>query len=87
MNVADIFVQLLLMACGLLSVGALTATATPSSSSLRPVVDAYTHAIVSRYPHNRYVVGPDAKYVFIPLSYLPDWLSDWLLRVLGRLIA
>ncbi|CAG5135600.1 unnamed protein product [Candidula unifasciata] len=65
----------------------LTATATPTSSSLRPVIDAYTHAIVSRYPHTRYVVGTDARFVFIPLSYLPDWMSDLVLRLMAKFIS
>ena len=30
----------------------------------------------------RYVVGKDAKYLFIPLQALPEWLGDWILRMM-----
>jgi len=35
------------------------------------VTNAMIHAILAKQPKNRYVVGYDAKYVFLPLSYLP----------------
>ncbi|XP_059139305.1 17-beta-hydroxysteroid dehydrogenase type 6-like [Physella acuta] len=47
---------------------------------LQPVVDAMTHALTARFPRTRYVVGNFAKYFYIPLSYLPDWLSDWVVK-------
>jgi retinol dehydrogenase-16 len=43
------------------------------------VVDAYQHATLGLFPRARYVVGMDAKYVFLPLTVMPEWLSDWLL--------
>lgn len=50
-----------------------------SSTTIDHVIDAYVHAITARYPRTRYVVGIDAKYVYIPLSFLPDWLTDFLI--------
>ncbi len=43
------------------------------------VVDAYVHALLGRYPRARYVVGKDAKYLWLVLQWVPEWLSDWLL--------
>jgi len=46
------------------------------------VADAYQHALLGKYPRTRYVVGMDAEFFWIPLSYLPEWLADFLLRLL-----
>jgi len=43
------------------------------------VVDAYQHALLGTYPRARYLVGFDAKFIWMPLQYLPEWLGDWLL--------
>jgi len=40
-------------------------------SDLSQVIQAYEHAILSRYPRNRYIVGWDAKFLYLPLSWLP----------------
>uniref|UniRef100_A0A0B7BNQ6 Uncharacterized protein n=1 Tax=Arion vulgaris TaxID=1028688 RepID=A0A0B7BNQ6_9EUPU len=50
-----------------------------SSPDTHKVVDAYIAAITSVYPRPRYVVGFDAKLVYIPLSFLPEWCVDWFL--------
>nr|XP_039273973.1 LOW QUALITY PROTEIN: retinol dehydrogenase 7-like [Styela clava] len=44
---------------------------TVASPRLELVVDAYEHALFGKYPNNRYVVGNDAKFFFIPVSWLP----------------
>ncbi len=49
------------------------------SQGISPVVDAYVHAVVGKFPRARYVVGLDAKFLFKPLSYMPESISDWLL--------
>jgi len=56
-------------------------TAFEKTGSLRPndVIDAYEHALLGWFPRTRYVVGNDAKFIFVPLSVLPEWLSDFLL--------
>ncbi|KAH9498882.1 Retinol dehydrogenase 7 [Bulinus truncatus] len=41
------------------------------------VVDAYIHGLTSRFPRTRYGVGGDAKYFYVPMSYLPTWFTDW----------
>jgi len=43
------------------------------------VVDVYEEAILCRFPKIRYVVGNDAKFIFVPLQSLPEWLGDFLL--------
>jgi len=49
------------------------------STNPTPIVDAYVHAVLGRYPRARYVVGNDAKFIYLPIQALPEWLSDWLL--------
>jgi len=44
------------------------------------VVEAYEHALLGRFPRARYLVGRDAKFVYLPLQWLPEWLGDWLMR-------
>jgi retinol dehydrogenase-16 len=48
------------------------------------VVDAYEHALLSRHPRPRYVVGIDAWFLGIPGQSLPEWISDWLVNILDR---
>lgn len=45
------------------------------------VVDAYVDAITSFYPRPRYVVGNDAKFFFVPLSFMPEWFVDGFLNM------
>lgn len=56
-----------------------SAMQTFSSPDTYKVVDAYVSALTSLYPRPRYVVGTDAKFVFVPLSFLPEWLGDYFL--------
>ena len=42
-----------------------------ASSNINPVVSAYKHALFAKYPYNRYVIGWEAKLVYLPLSWLP----------------
>jgi len=42
------------------------------------VVDAYQHALFGTYPRARYVVGFDAKYIWLVLQWMPEWLGDWI---------
>jgi len=41
------------------------------------VVDAYQHALLGHFPRARYMIGTYAKYVFMPMQWLPEWLGDW----------
>ena len=47
------------------------------------VVDAYVDAKLGRYPRARYLVGLDARFLFRPLTWVPEWLGDWVLARLG----
>ncbi|XP_045168721.2 17-beta-hydroxysteroid dehydrogenase type 6-like [Mercenaria mercenaria] len=47
-----------------------------ASSKVNEVVEAYIDAIISQFPKSRYLVGFDAKFIFRPLSMLPEWISD-----------
>nr|CAB3225316.1 D-beta-hydroxybutyrate dehydrogenase, mitochondrial-like [Phallusia mammillata] len=51
-----------------------------SSEQFDLVVDAMAHALTAKYPKERYVIGDDAKYFFVPLSYLPCKLQIWILE-------
>lgn len=42
------------------------------------VTNSIEHALKSCYPRKRYVVGWDAKFLFIPVSYLPSWVFDYI---------
>jgi len=52
------------------------------SNNFEPVVDAYEHALLGLYPRARYMVGKDAKFFFLPIQWLPEWLGDF---ILGKL--
>ncbi|XP_021061273.1 17-beta-hydroxysteroid dehydrogenase type 6 [Mus pahari] len=49
------------------------------STNLSLVTDCMEHALTSTHPRTRYSAGWDAKFFFIPLSYLPTSLVDYLL--------
>ncbi|XP_054984311.1 retinol dehydrogenase 16-like [Sorex araneus] len=44
------------------------------------VTDCMEHALISCHPRTRYSAGWDAKFNFIPLSYMPTFLVDALLK-------
>jgi NAD(P)-dependent dehydrogenase (short-subunit alcohol dehydrogenase family) len=50
-----------------------------ASPRVDDVVDAYQHALLGTYPRARYLVGFDAKFIWMPLQWMPEWLGDWLL--------
>jgi len=50
-----------------------------SSPRVDDVVDAYHHALLGLFPRARYVVGKDAKFIWLPLQWMPEWLGDWIL--------
>ncbi|CAI5439195.1 unnamed protein product [Caenorhabditis angaria] len=47
-----------------------------SNKDVYLVVDAYYHAITSKWPRSRYQVGWDSILCFIPFSYLPTGMQD-----------
>uniref|UniRef100_A0ABM5FP07 Retinol dehydrogenase 16-like n=1 Tax=Pogona vitticeps TaxID=103695 RepID=A0ABM5FP07_9SAUR len=47
--------------------------------NLSPVTDCMEHALTSCYPRSRYTAGWDAKLFFIPLSYLPASVGDFVM--------
>ena len=57
-----------------------------SSKHTSDVVDAYVDALTSKFPRARYVVGWDARLLFVPLSFLPEWISDWVLNTLENFL-
>jgi len=44
------------------------------------VVDVYEHAVLAVRPRARYVVGHDARFLWLPIQALPEWLGDSVLR-------
>lgn len=46
---------------------------------LMKVVDCMEHAISAVHPRTRYSPGWDAKFFWLPLSYMPTFISDYLL--------
>ncbi|XP_053413544.1 17-beta-hydroxysteroid dehydrogenase type 6-like isoform X1 [Nycticebus coucang] len=49
------------------------------STNLNLVTDCMEHALTSVHPRTRYSAGWDAQFYFIPLSYLPTSLADYIL--------
>uniref|UniRef100_A0A3B5RAU9 Dehydrogenase/reductase (SDR family) member 9 n=1 Tax=Xiphophorus maculatus TaxID=8083 RepID=A0A3B5RAU9_XIPMA len=47
-----------------------------TSDDLMKVVHCMEHAIASIYPRYRYSPGWDAKFLWLPISYMPTWISD-----------
>ncbi|XP_068935878.1 17-beta-hydroxysteroid dehydrogenase type 6 [Petaurus breviceps papuanus] len=50
-----------------------------SNTNLHLVTDCMEHALTSSYPRYRYSAGWDAQFFFIPISYLPTVLLDYIL--------
>nr|CDJ96002.1 Short-chain dehydrogenase reductase SDR domain containing protein [Haemonchus contortus] len=57
---------------------------TMSSTKTHYVVDNYMHALTALYPRHRYYCGWDAILLWVPLSILPTWLSDFMMRSISR---
>ena len=49
------------------------------NTDLSLVVDAYIHGLLAVHPKKRYTPGNDARYIWIPLSYLPSFISDFVM--------
>lgn len=49
------------------------------NTDLSPVVKCMEHALTSRWPRSRYCAGQDAKLFWMPLSYMPTFLQDYVL--------
>ncbi|KAM9321196.1 retinol dehydrogenase 7-like [Gastrophryne carolinensis] len=54
---------------------------TKSKTKLSLVTDCMEHALTAEYPKTRYSAGWDAKLFFLPLSYLPTMISDFIASV------
>ncbi|XP_053564136.1 retinol dehydrogenase 7-like [Bombina bombina] len=57
------------------------------SPKLHMVTDCMEHALTAVYPWTRYSPGWDCKLYFIPLSYLPTVVSDYVLSANGPKVA
>ncbi|XP_068123598.1 retinol dehydrogenase 16-like isoform X2 [Hyperolius riggenbachi] len=51
------------------------------NADLTPVTDCMEHALTAVHPQTRYSAGWDAKLFYIPLSYMPTALADFLLTL------
>ncbi|XP_035687453.1 retinol dehydrogenase 16-like [Branchiostoma floridae] len=47
------------------------------------VVDAMAHALCANHPRSRYVIGWDASFIFVPISWLPTELGDLAVRLVA----
>lgn len=52
------------------------------SSDLSKVTNCMEHALTAFYPRTRYGAGWDAKLFWIPLSYMPSFMADFVVKVL-----
>ncbi|CAI5452301.1 unnamed protein product [Caenorhabditis angaria] len=55
-----------------------------STDKIHYVVDNYYHALTAKYPRHRYYCGWDAIFGYVPLSLLPTWFTDPVIRLLGH---
>ncbi|KAL3072110.1 hypothetical protein niasHS_016285 [Heterodera schachtii] len=58
-----------------------------ASDRLDHVVDAYFHAVTARFPRCRYRVGWDAILLYIPYSFLPTGLADFVFHTLTQQLS
>ncbi|KAG5852535.1 hypothetical protein ANANG_G00063460 [Anguilla anguilla] len=47
------------------------------STDLMKVVSCMEHAISAVHPRTRYLAGWDAKFFWLPLSYMPTFVTDY----------
>ncbi|XP_068602201.1 dehydrogenase/reductase SDR family member 9 [Brachionichthys hirsutus] len=47
-----------------------------TDGDLMKVIDCMEHAIGAVHPRTRYSAGWDAKFLWLPLSYMPTWIFD-----------
>ena len=52
------------------------------SSDISKVTSCMQHALTAKHPRTRYGAGWDAKLFWIPLSYLPAFIGDFVVDVL-----
>ncbi|XP_067890623.1 retinol dehydrogenase 7-like [Heterodontus francisci] len=52
------------------------------STDLEKVTNCIEHALTAKYPRTRYSAGWDAKFFWIPISYAPSFLADYMLCLL-----
>ncbi|XP_066544689.1 retinol dehydrogenase 1 isoform X2 [Amia ocellicauda] len=52
------------------------------SSDISKVTNCMEHTLTTRHPRTRYGVGWDAKFFWLPLSYAPTCISDFILSTL-----
>ncbi|KAJ1160139.1 hypothetical protein NDU88_000641 [Pleurodeles waltl] len=53
-----------------------------AKADLSPVTDSMEHGLTAVYPRTRYAAGWEAKLFFIPLSYFPTILADYVITKL-----
>lgn len=46
------------------------------NANLSLVTNCMEHALTAVHPHTRYSAGWDAKLFYLPLSYIPTWMTD-----------
>ncbi|KAK9407262.1 retinol dehydrogenase 3-like [Crotalus adamanteus] len=52
-----------------------------SNKNICLVTNCIEHALTSCYPRTRYSAGWDAKFLFLPASYLPSAIIDYIFRI------
>ncbi|XP_004570462.1 retinol dehydrogenase 7 [Maylandia zebra] len=52
-----------------------------SDADLMKVVSCMEHAVAAVHPRTRYSPGWDAKFFWLPLSYMPTCISDYILKL------
>lgn len=58
-----------------------------TDGDLMKVVSCMDHAVAAAHPRTRYSTGWDAKLLWLPLSYMPTCVGDYLIRRMAIPIA
>ena len=56
------------------------------SKDIYKVLDAYEHALLARFPRTRYLVGYDARFVWMNVQWMPEWLGDFIMGIFFKAV-
>ena len=55
-----------------------------TNKNIQPVIDAIIHAVLSRNPRKRYLVGNDANTIWKLMAMIPTFMADTILNVITK---
>ena len=55
-----------------------------SNKNIQPVIDAIIHAVLSKNPRKRYLVGTDANTIWNLMAMIPTFMGDIILNTITK---